>query len=69
MIGNLSHRYPVSASEPSSHAIVALRALATWYERYRQRRALAALSDGMLKDIGLSRAEAYREIDKPFWQP
>ena len=36
--------------------------------RHAQRRALVALDDDMLKDIGLSRAEAWQEASKPFWQ-
>jgi uncharacterized protein YjiS (DUF1127 family) len=39
-----------------------------WIERYRQRRALLELSDHMLKDIGISRVEAWREGRKPFWR-
>jgi uncharacterized protein YjiS (DUF1127 family) len=42
--------------------------LATWIERYRQRRDLASLPDYMLKDIGVSRAEAWTEAEKPFWR-
>lgn len=34
---------------------------------YRQRRALLALSDHMLADLGLTRADAYREGARPFW--
>jgi drug/metabolite transporter (DMT)-like permease len=37
--------------------------------RRRQRYHLGALSDHMLRDIGLSRHEAERESGKPFWQP
>jgi uncharacterized protein YjiS (DUF1127 family) len=37
-------------------------------ERQRQRRALASLDDRMLRDIGASRAEAWRECRKPFWR-
>jgi uncharacterized protein YjiS (DUF1127 family) len=36
-------------------------------EKRRGRRALLALNDEQLKDIGLSRAEAYREGVRPFW--
>lgn len=42
--------------------------VATWNERRRQRRALEALPDHLLQDIGLSRADAVTEADKPFWQ-
>ncbi len=45
-----------------------LRYILTWSERVRQRRALLALDDWVLKDIGLSRADVMRESDKPFWQ-
>jgi uncharacterized protein YjiS (DUF1127 family) len=41
----------------------------TWLERSRQRRQLGELSDQMLRDIGLTRADAWTEIDKPFWRP
>jgi uncharacterized protein YjiS (DUF1127 family) len=40
-----------------------------WTDRARQRRQLAALSDHMLRDIGLTRADAWAEVDKPFWLP
>ncbi|WP_188260666.1 DUF1127 domain-containing protein [Azospirillum tabaci] len=50
-------------------ALVALfDTVATWNERRRQRRALEALPDHLLQDIGLSRADAVTEADKPFWQ-
>lgn len=39
-----------------------------WVERRRQRRALLGLSDALLKDIGVSRADALREARKPFWR-
>jgi uncharacterized protein YjiS (DUF1127 family) len=45
-----------------------LRRILTWAERIRQRRALQALDEWVLKDIGLSRADVMHEYDKPFWQ-
>lgn len=39
-----------------------------WLDRARERRALARLDDRMLADIGLGRAEAWAEADKPFWR-
>ena len=42
--------------------------LLLWLERCRQRRALNALSDHMLKDLGLSRSDAGREFGKRFWE-
>ena len=43
--------------------------LRTWRHRARGRRALEALSDHELRDIGLTRAHACREAQKPFWVP
>jgi len=42
---------------------VALR----WYDVARQRRALLRLDQRMLKDIGISRADAVHEASRPFW--
>ncbi len=42
--------------------------LLAWQERAAQRRQLAAMSDRMLRDIGLSRADVAREFAKPFWR-
>ena len=41
--------------------------LLRWQELARQRRALARLDDRMLKDLGLTRADALREAGRPFW--
>ena len=40
-----------------------------WLERARQRRQLRELSDHMLRDIGLTRTDAWAESEKPFWRP
>jgi uncharacterized protein YjiS (DUF1127 family) len=42
--------------------------LLLWQDRMRQRHQLAQLSDEMLRDIGISRADALAEAEKPFWQ-
>src|SRR3954470_13106313 len=42
--------------------------LQLWQERYRQRRALGTLSEHMLKDLGMSRADTGRETGKRFWE-
>jgi uncharacterized protein YjiS (DUF1127 family) len=44
-----------------------LRLVESWAERHRQRRALEALEDFRLVDIGVSREQARREAAKPFW--
>lgn len=42
--------------------------LARWRILAEQRRQLARFDDRMLKDIGLSRADAHQETRKWFWQ-
>jgi uncharacterized protein YjiS (DUF1127 family) len=42
--------------------------IARWIERSRQRKALAGLDDHQLRDIGITRVDAARECDKPFWK-
>lgn len=41
--------------------------IARAYEVHRQRQALLRLDARMLKDIGVSRADAWREGRLPFW--
>lgn len=38
-----------------------------WQEVSWQRKELLGLSDRQLKDIGISRVDAQREADRPFW--
>jgi uncharacterized protein YjiS (DUF1127 family) len=45
-----------------------LEAMEVWQARSAQRRRLAALDHRMLKDIGISSADAARECRKWFWQ-
>ena len=45
-----------------------LETLTWWYQRHRQRTALADLDDRLLNDIGLTRADVAREVRKSFWQ-
>ena len=39
-----------------------------WRRRARSRAELAALDDRTLRDLGLTRADLWAEIDKPFWR-
>jgi uncharacterized protein YjiS (DUF1127 family) len=39
-----------------------------WHERSRSRRMLETLDDHQLRDVGLSRADVWRESRKPFWR-
>lgn len=49
-------------------AIAAGDRLADAYLRASQRRRLRELSDMGLRDIGVSRADAWAEYRKPFWK-
>ena len=57
-----------SAGFPVRMLLKMLDAYFAWVEVHRQRRALLALGDDMLKDIGISRAQADAEGSKPFWR-
>ena len=39
-----------------------------WRERERGRAQLARMDAHDLKDLGLSRADVYAEVEKPFWR-
>lgn len=61
---NAAHRRPAN----DNFLLLALDQFQVWRERVRTRRHLAAMSDYQLKDIGVTRADAYSEIEKPFWR-
>jgi uncharacterized protein YjiS (DUF1127 family) len=46
----------------------AAASLGEWRRRSRERAELGALDDRMLKDIGLTRADAEFLSNKPFWR-
>jgi uncharacterized protein YjiS (DUF1127 family) len=46
-----------------------LARLREWARRRRSRTLLVQLDDYLLKDIGITYAEAEREANKPFWLP
>jgi uncharacterized protein YjiS (DUF1127 family) len=46
-----------------------LESLNAFEERSRQRRALAALDDRLLADIGLDRWTVEADLARPFWKP
>jgi len=52
-----------------SWTMAAIAIVALWLERGRSRRVLATLDDHQLRDIGISRADAQLESEKPFWRP
>jgi uncharacterized protein YjiS (DUF1127 family) len=44
-----------------------VRTFTLWRARAQERRALAAMTDRELRDVGISRGEALAEAQKPFW--
>jgi uncharacterized protein YjiS (DUF1127 family) len=50
-----------------ARAALGIELLMVWHERARQRHQLRSLSDQMLRDIGLGRADVEAEAAKPFW--
>lgn len=67
---------PASLGAPPASFVARLAAAAgavverllAWQERAAQRHYLAGLDDRMLRDIGLTRADALREYGKLPWQ-
>lgn len=53
---------------PLQWASRAVDRLWEWRCRHRSRHQLKMMSDHMCKDIGISRADAWREGRKPFWK-
>jgi uncharacterized protein YjiS (DUF1127 family) len=45
-----------------------IAAIRLWRRRVRSRQELRELDDHLLKDIGLSRADVFYEVAKPFWR-
>lgn len=68
-ISSILYRYNVSGQRGSRLLLALLDLLGTWRERARQRRSLLTLDDRLLRDIGISRADAEGEGRKRFWQP
>jgi uncharacterized protein YjiS (DUF1127 family) len=58
-----------AASQHKPDHVAGLRGLiGEWIRRSESRRDLAALSDRELRDIGVTRVDAMREVEKPFWR-
>ncbi len=62
---------PFSIRRPQTEFLRRLRrfcaVVATAYDRWLQRQALAELDDRLLDDIGLTRGDVRRECAKGFW--
>jgi len=61
-----------AAHQMTNHHETALtligRMLRTWQRRYAERWELAHWTERDLNDVGLSRDDVAREIEKPFWR-
>jgi len=62
-----AHAVHVPHGRPSRSAVL-WAAIRSAYRRHRSRVALTQLDAHLLKDIGVSFAEAENETNKPFWQ-
>lgn len=61
-------RIRVALATIAGDVVRSIDILARCGERARERRKLLSLDDRMLKDIGIGRAEAWAEADKPVWR-
>ena len=53
----------------ASVALYAAVVFVSWAERRKSRKALAALDDHLLRDIGVTQAQAQKEAKRPFYLP
>lgn len=60
----LGQAAPITAQVALKFAVIVTR----WHCRHRTRKALRALPDHLLADVGLSRDAAYTEARRPFWR-
>jgi uncharacterized protein YjiS (DUF1127 family) len=62
----------LSRMRPAAGATTIIRkafdAMLKWHDRSRARWDLLRLDDRMLSDVGLTRADVYREANKPLWR-
>jgi uncharacterized protein YjiS (DUF1127 family) len=49
--------------------LAASKRVMVWRERSRSRAMLARLNERDIRDLGLTRTDAWAEINKPFWRP
>lgn len=68
MINSLPRTDASGRSGPGAVIRPLIALVAEWGERRRQRRALLEMGDHLLKDIGVGRADAWAEGNKPFWR-
>jgi uncharacterized protein YjiS (DUF1127 family) len=68
--GRSTSQHMASSALSLGHLIEnCLRILNYWSERARSRQALGELDERLLRDVGLTLAQAQRESSMAFWQP
>jgi uncharacterized protein YjiS (DUF1127 family) len=69
-MANITCEHLIISQEPRRRGGLArlVQRLAEWRRRSRERADLAHFDMRALRDIGLTPADAAREINKPFWQ-
>jgi len=60
------HRHGMHRHQRSNRGWIA--SVKMWWRRMQDRRALATMSDQSLRDIGVTRYDAWHEARKPFWR-
>jgi uncharacterized protein YjiS (DUF1127 family) len=60
------HRHGTHWHQRSDRGWIAL--VKMWWHRMQDRRTLATMSDQSLRDIGITRYDAFYEARKPFWR-
>ena len=63
---SISSAVPFGTAPQKDHSLGAL--FSAWRHRVQERAELARMSDRELQDIGLTRLDAVREYQKPFWR-
>ena len=58
----------VKLTSTDSQKMTVFKQINIYLNKSRQRKALAALDDSLLADIGYSKAQAQEESNKPFWR-
>jgi len=60
------HRHGLHRYQRSDRGWIAL--VKIWWRRMQDRRTLATMGDQSLRDIGITRCDAFYEARKPFWR-
>ena len=63
-----THRFDDLAQWPAKALKSAWTMVLDWQSRASRRSHLEALDDHLLRDVGLTRDDIRRELDKPFWR-